>query len=122
MRRGAGAGLPAAWRRACMHATCPHTPRRTFFSRTTSAAPLPPNPSHPTPAPPRPQGLLNKKPQDRLGWPQLLEHPFVRETEGERLAREKMLADAMEVAEGSRAWKVGRGWVGGARVAYSSPN
>ncbi|KAG2481806.1 hypothetical protein HYH03_019228, partial [Edaphochlamys debaryana] len=47
------------------------------------------------------KGLLNKKPQDRLGWPQLLEHPFVRETDGERLAREKMLADAMEVAEGS---------------------
>ncbi|PNH01000.1 Serine/threonine-protein kinase TIO, partial [Tetrabaena socialis] len=51
------------------------------------------------------KGLLNKRPQDRLGWPQLLEHPFVRETEAERQAREKMLVDAMEVAEGSRAWK-----------------
>lgn len=53
------------------------------------------------------QGLLNKKPQDRLGWPALLEHPFVRETDAERQARERMLADAMEVAEGSRGWKVG---------------
>jgi hypothetical protein len=52
------------------------------------------------------QGLLNKKPSDRLGWPALLDHPFVRETEGERLAREKMLADATEIAESSRAWKV----------------
>jgi hypothetical protein len=26
------------------------------------------------------QGLLNKKPADRLGWPDLLDHPFVRET------------------------------------------
>lgn len=33
----------------------------------------------------KPQGLLNKKPGDRLGWPELLEHPFVRETAEERL-------------------------------------
>jgi hypothetical protein len=26
------------------------------------------------------QGLLNKKPADRLGWPDLLDHPFVKET------------------------------------------
>lgn len=24
------------------------------------------------------KGLLNKKPNERLGWPQLLDHPFVR--------------------------------------------
>ncbi|KAG2431488.1 hypothetical protein HXX76_009502 [Chlamydomonas incerta] len=66
------------------------------------------------------KGLLNKKPQDRLGWPQLLEHPFVRETEGERLAREKMLADAMEVAEGSRAWKGEGGAVAGAVLALAT--
>jgi hypothetical protein len=52
------------------------------------------------------QGLLNKKPADRLGWPDLLDHPFVRETEGERLRRERALADAIEVADSSRAWRV----------------
>lgn len=57
------------------------------------------------------QGLLNKKPADRLGWPQLLDHPFVRETQEERLKREKALADALEVADSSRAWRVGQsGW------------
>ncbi|GFR42823.1 hypothetical protein Agub_g3780, partial [Astrephomene gubernaculifera] len=66
------------------------------------------------------KGLLNKKPQDRLGWPQLLEHPFVRETDGERLARERMLADAMEVAEGSRAWKGEGGAVAGAVLALAT--
>lgn len=44
----------------------------------------------------------------RLGWPDLLDHPFVRETQTERLKREKALADAMELADSSRAWKVGR--------------
>ncbi|GLI63648.1 hypothetical protein VaNZ11_006646 [Volvox africanus] len=68
------------------------------------------------------KGLLNKKPQDRLGWPQLLEHPFVRETDTERLVREKMLADAMEVAEGSRAWKGEGGAVAGAVLALASGN
>ena len=27
------------------------------------------------------KGLLNKNPVDRLGWPDLLNHPFVRENE-----------------------------------------
>ncbi|GLC39018.1 hypothetical protein PLESTM_000827500 [Pleodorina starrii] len=66
------------------------------------------------------KGLLNKKPQDRLGWPQLLDHPFVRETDTERLVREKMLADAMEVAEGSRAWKGEGGAVAGAVLALAT--
>eukprot|EP00362_Geleiidae_sp_MMETSP1317_P001205 CAMPEP_0201282164 /NCGR_PEP_ID=MMETSP1317-20130820/4979_1 /ASSEMBLY_ACC=CAM_ASM_000770 /TAXON_ID=187299 /ORGANISM="Undescribed Undescribed, Strain Undescribed" /LENGTH=103 /DNA_ID=CAMNT_0047594111 /DNA_START=270 /DNA_END=581 /DNA_ORIENTATION=- len=26
------------------------------------------------------QGLLNKDPKKRLGWPELLEHPFIKET------------------------------------------
>ena len=52
------------------------------------------------------QGLLNKKPSDRLGWPELLEHPFVRDTSEERLQREKATADAVEVADSSRAWRV----------------
>lgn len=42
----------------------------------------------------------------RLGWPDLLDHPFVRETPTERLKREKALADAVELADSSRAWKV----------------
>jgi hypothetical protein len=42
----------------------------------------------------------------RLGWPELLDHPFVRETAAERLKRERALADAVELADSSRAWKV----------------
>ena len=57
-------------------------------------------------SPSPPQGLLNKKPSDRLGWPELLQHPFVRETQEEQLKREKALADALEVAEYKRAWGV----------------
>ena len=49
---------------------------------------------------------MNKKPSDRLGWPELLHHPFVRETSDELLMREKALADAVEVAESSKAWRV----------------
>eukprot|EP00955_Chlamydomonas_euryale_P089074 364434-Chlamydomonas_euryale.AAC.4 len=57
------------------------------------------------------KGLLNKKPADRLGWPELLEHPFVRETSDERLKRERALADAMVRAYG-HLWggRVGVGW------------
>ncbi len=55
------------------------------------------------------QGLLNKKPGDRLGWPELLDHPFVRESAEEQLKREKALADAVELADASRAWKVRAG-------------
>lgn len=35
------------------------------------------------------KGLLNKTPGERLGWPDLLEHPFIIETEEERLIRKK---------------------------------
>lgn len=67
------------------------------------------------------KGLLNKRPADRLGWPDLLEHPFVRETQEERLKREKALADAMELADSSRAWKVGAGpWRLGAVSEHSA--
>lgn len=52
------------------------------------------------------QGLLNKRPVDRLGWPELLDHPFVRETVEERVRRERALAEAIEVADSSRAWRV----------------
>jgi len=34
------------------------------------------------------KGLLNKAPQERLGWPDLLKHPFIRETEAEAAHRE----------------------------------
>jgi len=37
------------------------------------------------------QGLLNKTPSERLGWPDLLHHPFIRESEPERLERNKRL-------------------------------
>lgn len=55
----------------------------------------------------------------RLGWPDLLDHPFVRETDTERLTREKALADAVELADSSRAWKV-RGQHGGSSSGSGS--
>lgn len=69
------------------------------------------------------QGLLNKKPSDRLDWPDLLDHPFVRETEEERLSRETSLASAAARAEASQAWKGEDGAVAGAPVyaGTSSP-
>eukprot|EP00474_Spongospora_subterranea_P005628 CRZ06086.1 hypothetical protein [Spongospora subterranea] len=35
-------------------------------------------------------GLLHKEPSKRLSWPQLLRHPFIRETDDERKTREKI--------------------------------
>ena len=63
------------------------------------------------------QGLLNKRPGDRLSWPQLLEHPFVRETEAETEARQAALVDAQATAADSRAWKGEDGAVAGAPFA-----
>jgi len=37
------------------------------------------------------KGLLNKSPNERLGWPDLLNHPFIRETDLERSDRKKRL-------------------------------
>ncbi|XP_020416572.1 serine/threonine-protein kinase TIO isoform X3 [Prunus persica] len=42
------------------------------------------------------KGLLNKVPQNRLTWPALLEHPFVKETSHELEAREMHSATAAE--------------------------
>ncbi len=52
-----------------------------------------------------PQGLLNKRPSDRLTWPTLLDHPFVRETSNERLVREQHLAQAAAAAGATRGWR-----------------
>lgn len=49
------------------------------------------------------KGLLNKVPQNRLTWPDLLEHPFVKETTDELEAREKRTAIAAQGSEVS--WK-----------------
>ena len=51
------------------------------------------------------QGLLTKNPRSRLGWPALLEHPFVRETQEEREHRAAAQEKASQVADGSRAWR-----------------
>ena len=59
------------------------------------------------------KGLLNKRPGDRLGWPGLLDHPFVRETAQERTKREAALADAVATAQESRAWKGEGGAIAG---------
>lgn len=64
------------------------------------------------------QGLLNKRPGDRLTWPQLLEHPFVQETAEEVVRREAALADAQQTAAGSRAWKGEDGAVAGALHSF----
>lgn len=37
------------------------------------------------------KGLLNKQPNERLGWPDLLQHPFIAETEQEKQERLKRL-------------------------------
>ncbi|KAK9820795.1 hypothetical protein WJX74_004813 [Apatococcus lobatus] len=66
------------------------------------------------------KGLLNKRPSDRLDWPALMDHPFVRETEGERKARETARADAQAVALHSRGWKGEGGAVAGAVVALAA--
>ena len=59
------------------------------------------------------KGLLNKRPGDRLGWPGLLDHPFVRESAQERTKREAALADAVLTAQESRAWKGEGGAIAG---------
>uniref|UniRef100_A0A7S3VLZ8 non-specific serine/threonine protein kinase n=1 Tax=Dunaliella tertiolecta TaxID=3047 RepID=A0A7S3VLZ8_DUNTE len=68
------------------------------------------------------KGLLNKKPADRLGWPELLDHPFVRETVEERVRRERALAEALEVADSSRAWRGEGGAMAGAVLAVAGSN
>jgi hypothetical protein len=62
------------------------------------------------------QGLLNKKPENRLDWPDLLSHPFVKESEEERLLREQRLMTAAVRAEASMAWKGEGGAIAGAAV------
>ncbi|GLT75347.1 hypothetical protein SLA2020_470780 [Shorea laevis] len=50
------------------------------------------------------KGLLNKDPQNRLTWPALLEHPFVKETSNELEARE--IRPPIPTARGCEAaWK-----------------
>lgn len=68
------------------------------------------------------QGLLNKRPIDRLGWPGLLEHPFVRESSQERLQREAALADAAANAQESRGWKGEKGAVAGEPSGHTLPD
>lgn len=62
------------------------------------------------------QGLLNKKPENRLDWPDLLSHPFVKESEEERLGREQRLVTAAARAEASMGWKGEGGAIAGAAV------
>ena len=35
------------------------------------------------------KGLLNKAPQERLSWPDLLDHPFIKENDQEKLERKR---------------------------------
>ena len=54
-------------------------------------------------------GLLTKDPSKRLGWPELLDHPFVRETEAERMRREREAAEEAEAEASRRGWRGERG-------------
>ena len=45
------------------------------------------------------QGLLHKDPRQRLSWPDLLEHPFLRETEEDRLFHRRGDASTQESGE-----------------------
>ncbi|BBN17969.1 fused [Marchantia polymorpha subsp. ruderalis] len=60
------------------------------------------------------KGLLNKVSQNRLTWPGLLDHPFVRETSDEVAAREARAATA--AARGCDA-----AWRGEVNITLSSP-
>lgn len=60
------------------------------------------------------KGLLNKVPQNRLAWPALLEHPFVKETSDEVEARETRSASA--AARGCDA-----AWRGEGNTIQTSP-
>ena len=66
------------------------------------------------------KGLLKKKPEDRLDWDQLLDHPFVRESEEERRQRESSLAEQQVLAVSSLSWKGENGAVAGAAGAVAS--
>ena len=68
------------------------------------------------------KGLLNKRPGDRLGWPGLLDHPFVRESIQERIKREAALADAVLTAQESRAWKGEGGAIAGVQHFHAIVN
>ncbi|KAI8565224.1 hypothetical protein RHMOL_Rhmol03G0243200 [Rhododendron molle] len=50
------------------------------------------------------RGLLNKEPQNRLTWPSLLQHPFVKETLEELEAKE-ISAASVAVRERNAAWR-----------------
>ncbi|XP_058206385.1 serine/threonine-protein kinase TIO isoform X2 [Rhododendron vialii] len=50
------------------------------------------------------RGLLNKEPQNRLTWPSLLQHPFVKETLEELEAKE-ISAASVAVRERNGAWR-----------------
>lgn len=51
------------------------------------------------------KGLLNKRPNERLGWPQLLNHPFFRETEHEKAERKRRRAIYFKWAKQEHPYK-----------------
>lgn len=64
------------------------------------------------------KGLLNKKPSDRLDWPHLLQHPFLQETEDEKLARVDSVRTAKMTLDSCQSWKGENGAVAGAAAAF----
>ena len=51
------------------------------------------------------RGLLNKRPNERLGWPQLLNHPFLKETEHEKTERKRRRALYLKWAKQEHPYK-----------------
>jgi len=66
------------------------------------------------------KGLLNKEPSKRLDWPDLLQHPFLQETEQEKRAREELIRDAEMTLQNCQSWKGENGAVAGAAAALAS--
>jgi len=51
------------------------------------------------------KGLLNKRPNERLGWPQLLNHPFIKETEHEKMERKHRVTNYYKWARQEHPYK-----------------
>ena len=66
------------------------------------------------------KGLLNKKAKDRLDWPHLLSHPFVRETNEEIESRRQQIRSARMTLSECQAWKGENGAVAGAAAALQT--
>ena len=68
------------------------------------------------------KGLLNKKASERLDWPHLLNHSFLKETADEREARDEIMRNAQMTLQECQSWKGENGAVAGAAAALNQFN